>query len=425
MPVQYQSDPVYNVKPQVQTKPMPMGQPQAFSGVTTAGGLQQATGNPTYTTNVNPSGNGGEIRMAGMSDAASGWMNDNANRTQWNTDYGPVDTGVDAFIQFGDRMYDQSMSRLQPQMDSRNEALAQSLINRGLQPGTDAYNAEMQRMDQMNNDQLNGLALGAEQLGLQAQNQYFGQEMANNNFGLQQANQNWGQESFYDQLDNQRGIAGLSAAASMAGSAASANASRYAADQQNYRADLANAMGLNQLNENARQFNATDAFRNQGQDQAYTLGLGNLGLGYMDRELNAWNAQQNANNNWWNQGSGVVGMAPGTNFTGVGNVTGQMVNQGNQLANAQAAQNQGIMQLGGALIGLSDIRLKENIVRVGSVKGVNVYDFDYIDKSIGSGRYRGVMAQEVMNDYPDAVISTPQGYAVDYNQLPVDMEVIA
>jgi hypothetical protein len=322
-------------------------------------------------------------------------------------------------------MYDQSMSRLQPQMDSRNEALAQSLINRGLQPGTDAYNAEMQRMDQMNNDQMNGLALGAEQLGLQAQNQYFGQEMANNNFGLQQANQNWGQESFYDQLDNQRGIAGLSAAASMAGSAASANASRYAADQQNYRADLANAMGLNQLNENARQFNATDAFRNQGQDQAYTLGLGNLGLGYMDRELNAWNSQQNANNNWWNQGSGVVGMAPGTNFTGVGNVTGQMVNQGNQLANAQAAQNQGIMQLGGALIGLSDIRQKENIVRVGSVKGVNVYDFDYIDKSIGSGRYRGVMAQEVMNDYPDAVISTPQGYAVDYNQLPVDMEVIA
>ena len=44
----------------------------------------------------------------------------------------------------------------------------------------------------------------------------------------------------------------------------------------------------------------------------------------------------------------------------------------------------------------SDIRLKENIELIGkSNLGINIYEFDYIDKSYGDGRYRGVMAQEV------------------------------
>ena len=44
----------------------------------------------------------------------------------------------------------------------------------------------------------------------------------------------------------------------------------------------------------------------------------------------------------------------------------------------------------------SDSALKENVELVGtSPSGINVYEFDYKDKSYGEGRYRGVMAQEV------------------------------
>ena len=71
----------------------------------------------------------------------------------------------------------------------------------------------------------------------------------------------------------------------------------------------------------------------------------------------------------------------------------------------------------------SDVRLKENIELVGkSNLGVNIYEFDYKDKSYGSKRYRGVMAQEV----PEASYMHSNGYLyVDYNKLDVDFKEIA
>ena len=69
----------------------------------------------------------------------------------------------------------------------------------------------------------------------------------------------------------------------------------------------------------------------------------------------------------------------------------------------------------------SDRRLKENVKLVDTVKGVNVYEFDYIDKALGKGRYKGVIAQEVMETHPRAVYNQNGYLAVDYDQLPVDM----
>ena len=44
----------------------------------------------------------------------------------------------------------------------------------------------------------------------------------------------------------------------------------------------------------------------------------------------------------------------------------------------------------------SDRDLKQNIVKVGkSSSGINIYEFEYKDKSFGEGRFRGVIAQEV------------------------------
>ena len=70
--------------------------------------------------------------------------------------------------------------------------------------------------------------------------------------------------------------------------------------------------------------------------------------------------------------------------------------------------------------GSSDIRLKENIVKVGkSPSGLNIYEWNYI---WGSPRFSGVMAQEVINVIPEAVITMPNGYlGVDYAKIDVDM----
>jgi hypothetical protein len=73
--------------------------------------------------------------------------------------------------------------------------------------------------------------------------------------------------------------------------------------------------------------------------------------------------------------------------------------------------------------GASDIGLKENVELVGSSpSGVNVYEFDYKDKSYGEGRYRGVVAQEV----PESSFVAEDGYLwVNYSNLDVDFEKIA
>ena len=77
--------------------------------------------------------------------------------------------------------------------------------------------------------------------------------------------------------------------------------------------------------------------------------------------------------------------------------------------------------IGGAAIAGSDVRMKENIKYAGTENGFNVYDFNYIG---GDNRYRGVMAQEVMERRPDAVESRNGVYWVDYGALGMKMEAI-
>ena len=69
-----------------------------------------------------------------------------------------------------------------------------------------------------------------------------------------------------------------------------------------------------------------------------------------------------------------------------------------------------------------DISFKENINLVGkSNSGINIYEFNYKDKKFGSGRYRGVMAQEV----PQASLMSDEGHLmVDYSKIDVPFEEI-
>jgi len=110
------------------------------------------------------------------------------------------------------------------------------------------------------------------------------------------------------------------------------------------------------------------------------------------------------------------------------NYTSAMQNayQGN-LANANAenanrnSMISGLFNLGGAAI-MSDIRTKENIKQIGVLQnGLNVYQFEYKDifkDRAGHGVRVGVMAQEVENIIPEAIVVSKDGYKmVNYSML--------
>lgn len=113
---------------------------------------------------------------------------------------------------------------------------------------------------------------------------------------------------------------------------------------------------------------------------------------------------------------------------GIGERQANMYMEQVNAANARRQQNVGIVTglveagLGAAGSIMSDVRVKENIELIGkSPKGVNIYEFDYKNKSHGDGRYRGVMAQEV----PNAAFEGNNGYLhVDYSKVDVKFERI-
>ena len=90
-------------------------------------------------------------------------------------------------------------------------------------------------------------------------------------------------------------------------------------------------------------------------------------------------------------------------------------------ANASRQANMGMAMQGIGVIAsaASDKRLKHNIELVGkSPKGINIYEFDYKDKTYGPDRYRGVMAQEV----PFASMEDGYGYKfVNYSHPELDV----
>ena len=70
----------------------------------------------------------------------------------------------------------------------------------------------------------------------------------------------------------------------------------------------------------------------------------------------------------------------------------------------------------------SDIKLKENIKEVGiSPQGYKIYEFNYKG---GDVRFRGAMAQDVLQKNPMAVGIDQNYLTVDYRQIDVNMEVV-
>tara|TARA_R110000796_G_scaffold233209_1_gene351694 strand:+ start:10017 stop:10991 length:975 start_codon:yes stop_codon:yes gene_type:complete len=98
-------------------------------------------------------------------------------------------------------------------------------------------------------------------------------------------------------------------------------------------------------------------------------------------------------------------------------VQGQMSLQAGLLEGARASEDSRRSWF--AKTFTSSRKLKENISLIGkSPSGINIYKFEYKDKSMGDGVYQGVMADEVSKD---VVVKHPDGYdMVNYNKIDVE-----
>ena len=148
-------------------------------------------------------------------------------------------------------------------------------------------------------------------------------------------------------------------------------------------------------------------------------------------------AQQNASSNrmlgqFGQQSEQMLTSNYNQGLLGLQNVMGMRKGEGERLSNAHIqqvnasnARRQANMSMtaslaGAAMSAFSDERLKENIELVGkSKKGFNIYEFDYINKGHGKGRYRGVLSKDV----PFASMKDSSGYElVNYSHPKLDVK---
>ena len=116
------------------------------------------------------------------------------------------------------------------------------------------------------------------------------------------------------------------------------------------------------------------------------------------------------------------GMNAGMNMSG-----GFNNGYGYGASNGQGSSSSTTLSPEGAGVGLkaismlpfsSDARLKENIEHVEQIDGVNMYTWEWKDEAMSSPMNYGVIAQEVAETHPEAVMEGDHGYLmVDYSKL--------
>ncbi|WP_455479206.1 tail fiber domain-containing protein [Bartonella sp. B23] len=197
------------------------------------------------------------------------------------------------------------------------------------------------------------------------------------------------------------------------------------ATAQQYNQDVRNMMNANQIIDNSL-YNQTNAANNfyQGQSNAQINALkGGMvqdtnSQNVLDAERQKWTEQDNQDWNRLEQLLGIGTKAAGNyGTTSIKSTTTPSVTK-DPLRDAQQA-----LGLVGGILGLCDVRAKENIVLVGKKNGYSLYEFNYKGDP---QRYRGVLAQEVLRLNPDAVYVNAETKLlhVHYDKIGMKMEKV-
>ncbi|WP_332065710.1 tail fiber domain-containing protein [Bartonella sp. CB189] len=197
------------------------------------------------------------------------------------------------------------------------------------------------------------------------------------------------------------------------------------ASAQQYNQDIKNMMNANQMIDNSLrdQVNAANAYL-QGQSNAQANALkggmlqDTMQQNILEAEKQKWTEE---NNKEWNQLDRLL--QTGKNAAGnYGTMSSQSITKPSVVSDP-LNDIQRLLGLVGGVFGLSDVRVKENIVPVGKKKGYPVYTFNYKGNS---QRYCGVLAQEVRRLNPDAVYMDQKTklFYVDYSKIGFKMKKV-
>jgi len=300
--------------------------------------------------------------------------------------------------QLRNQSIDQNIRNALMAQNSQNDAIDQNFVR----------DVTSQQLTNQSIDQNFGRDVTARDLSNRAIGQNFGQGVTARDLSNRAIGQNFGQGVTAREMDNNAVNANISNAINIQGI-------NNAAMNQNYGtasniAGLYNSAAAQRFNQNMQ----GAQFGNSASDQALAraLQLRNQPI----NEINALMEGSQIQNPQFQGYTGAnVNAAPvydATRDTGnyAINAYGQRVASRNANVNAMG---QAVGTVGTA-IAMSDMRLKSNIERVGThANGVGVYEYD-----IDGHRERGVMAQEVLNVKPEAVIMNDDGfYMVNYGAL--------
>jgi hypothetical protein len=299
-----------------------------------------------------------------------------------------------------DRASNLMMQRLQPQMEIQQKTLDAKLANQGIAQGTEAYNRAKMGLGMQQNDLLTQAQLQSQGIG---QN-LFNQALQGGQFGNQATQQGY-QNQLAAQAANNPALQQMYANSQAQQQANNAIAQQQFANQM-ANANLGNTAQQQQFNQALTQYNmplnTLSALRTGAQVQNPTF--------------------QNAPQQATTAGADLLGAASSQYNAAMGGFNAQQA--------AQANLNSGLMGLGGTLgaaalmAPASDIRMKENIEHIGWLpNGLPVYTYEYKpefrdDPFAGHGKHIGVMAQEVEQVMPEAVVTREDGYKmVNYGML--------
>ena len=296
-----------------------------------------------------------------------------------------------------DALYNQQAQYLDPQFQQAQSNLENQLANKGITAGSEAYDRAMGNFARQKQQAYESARNQAISGGINAAQGMFGMNLQGGQFANQAQAQQYGQNLQSAEFQNQ-------------------------AAQGMFGAAMQNAALQNQAAQTAYQ-QALQSGQFQNQTAAQALAQAQA---LQQNPINMLNAVRTGQQMQVAQMPQVGASSPaGLNQVAGPDILGAQMSQYQQNANNINAANAQNAQMWGSIIGAggaigagfaSDIRLKKNIKRLGTHKtlGIGLYIWDYIWGEKGAG----VMAQELLQVKPEAVMVMPNGYyAVNYGAI--------
>ena len=186
---------------------------------------------------------------------------------------------------------------------------------------------------------------------------------------------------------------------------------------QNQQAGISNVQNIQQSAMN--QFNPSMVGLDATGQYANIIG-GPTTLSQSQSQGSSFNNSSSVNNSNSTNSSFNNGMNIGLGMNqavGVNNGYNTNMGSGASTGDTQTGAVPGIAA-GVAAHKMSDARLKTNIELVEQIDGINMYTWDWKDEEMSSPMHYGVIAQEVAETHPEAVMTGDDGYLmVDYSKL--------